>query len=329
MSWFRRGLRYRHSLTRHSSLGNVFLICIHSIGVMDSHKCNEEMKRAVEHYEKLRSQGKWGSDVDGLILAWIRDSDDYRFGHRGKWNKSLPEDTFQRVAHMKLFNADGSEAETSGNGLCCLGQAIARVLNVEKGVFQIIDEVGGWGAKKEVSVENGLFDESKVKTTMGFPDFGGDKQNLDAKAVVWPLAEDAVFVDVGNPHLVALVKDLDEVEIAQHGSEAEKFFGTPVNVEFIVPGTDRRSLEMKVWERGVGVTEACGTGAVASVAACRKWGLIDIGNGNDVVVKMPGGEAIVSWEESSEEETSGDKNQSTVSILYATRVKYLGEYEPN
>ena len=329
MSWFGKGLRYPHSLTRHSSLGNVFFICIHSIGVMDSHKCNEEMKRAVKHFEKLRSQGKWGSDVDGLILAWIRDSDDYRFGHRGKWNKSLPEDTFQRVAHMKLFNADGSEAETSGNGLCCLGQAIARVLKVEKGVFQIIDEVGGFESRKEVTVENGLFGESKVKTTMGFPYFGGDKQNLDAKAVVWPLAEDAVFVDVGNPHLVALVKNLDEVEIAQHGSEAERFFGTPVNVEFIVPGTDRRSIDMKVWERGVGVTAACGTGAVASVAACKKWGLVDIGNGNDVVVKMPGGEAVVSWEESSEEKTSGDKNQSTVSILYATRVKYLGEYEPN
>lgn len=325
MRLFRKGLRSFHRLTKHSSLENVFLICVHSIGEMDSHKCNEEMKRAVKYFEKLRSQGKWGSDVDGLILAWIRDSEDSPFAHRSKWNKSLPEDTFQRVAHMKLFNVDGSEAETSGNGLCCLGQAIARVLNVKKGVFQIIDEVVGFESRKEVTVENGLFDESKVKTTMGFPYFGGDKQNLDAKAVVWPLAEDAVFVDVGNPHLVALVKDLDEVEIVKHGREAEKFFGSPVNVEFVVPGSDRRSLEMEVWERGVGVTQACGTGAVASVAACKRWGLIDLGPGSDVVVKMPGGEAVVSWEESSDKELWGDKNLSTVPILYSTEVKYLGE----
>ena len=329
MSWFRRGLRHPYLLTKHSSLENVFLICVHSIGVMDSYKCNEEMKRAVQYFEKLRSQGKWGSDVDGLILAWVRDSEDSRFGHRHTWNRDLPEDVFQRKAHMRLFNADGSEAETSGNGLCCLGQAIARALKVGKGVFQVIDEVRSSEARKEVTVENGLFDESKVKTTMGFPYFGGDKQNLDAKAVVWPLAEDAVFVDVGNPHLVARVKDLADIEIAEHGKKAELSFGTPVNVEFIVPGTDRRSIEMKVWERGVGITEACGTGAVASVAACQKWGLVDLGPGSDVVVKMPGGEAIVSWEESSGKELSGDKNLSTVPILYSTHVKYLGEYEPN
>ena len=324
----RRELRYPYKLTKHSSLGNVFMVCIHSIEVMDSHECNQEMKRAMRYFQKMYSKTGWPNDVDGLILAWIRNSEDTHFGHSHTWNHNLSEDVFQRKAHMKLFNADGSEAETSGNGLCCLGQAIARVLKVEKGVFQIIDEVKRTDSRKEVTVHNGLFDESKVKTTMGFPYFGGDEQNRDAKAVVSPIAEDAIYVNVGNPHIVARVKDLTEVEIAKHGKMAEILFGTPVNVEFIVPGTDRRSLEMKVWERGVGVTEACGTGAVASVAACEKWGLVDFGADSEISVKMPGGEAVVSWEESSGAKLSGTKNLSSIPMVYSTQVKYLGEYDP-
>lgn len=324
MSFITKGnRRFRRSyrVTKHSSLGNVFLICLFLQKELDSHSAHRLNLRAKEYFQDQRRKGRWGDDVDGLIFGWIRDSSVPHYAHTMIWDKNLPESLLQRVGHMELLNADGSEAETSGNGLCCLGQALAREKKVEKLALHIT-----YGnQKRTVTVDRGLYELSKVKTTMAFPEFGGDKENREAKESVLGIAEDAIYVNMGNPHIVARVSDLDAVEIAKHGRLAESFFG-PVNVEFIVPGADRKSIEMKVWERGVGVTEACGTGAVASVAACEKWNLVDLGRGMDVTVKMPGGDAVVSWDESEGKALSGTENPSLVPLEYSTKVEYLGKH---
>jgi diaminopimelate epimerase len=92
-------------------------------------------------------------------------------------------------------------------------------------------------------------------------------------------------VDVGNPHLVLLGEELDDVEVALLGPELERGAEGGVNVEFIAitPGTTE--VMLRVWERGVGETLACGTGSVAAAAAARDWGLV----GSTVRVHNPGG----------------------------------------
>ena len=95
--------------------------------------------------------------------------------------------------------------------------------------------------------------------------------------------------DMGNPHLVVLVPDLHGVDLVGTGSWLERQFPAGVNVEFITPATAADALDLLVWERGAGVTEACGTGATAAAHLAHTWGLV----GREVQVVMPGGSAEV------------------------------------
>jgi diaminopimelate epimerase len=99
-------------------------------------------------------------------------------------------------------------------------------------------------------------------------------------------------VDVGNPHLVVEVADPDAVDLAVEGAEIERQFAEGINVEYVtVEAPDR--IRLRVWERGAGITEACGSGACAAAHAAHAWGAVD----DRVVVAMPGGEAEVRLEE--------------------------------
>ncbi len=97
-------------------------------------------------------------------------------------------------------------------------------------------------------------------------------------------------VDMGNPHLVVLVDDVDAVDLEADGPWLEQRFPDGVNVEFIAVAGGADALRLRVWERGAGATEACGTGAVAAAHLAHQWGLV----GPDVRVDMPGGSAEVS-----------------------------------
>jgi diaminopimelate epimerase len=95
---------------------------------------------------------------------------------------------------------------------------------------------------------------------------------------------------VGNPHLVLLVDDVEKARVAQHGPhlEHDERFPNGTNVEFVAPdGTD--AIRMRVWERGVGETLSCGTGACAAAAVAHRRGLI----GERSTVRLPGGELVV------------------------------------
>ena len=99
-------------------------------------------------------------------------------------------------------------------------------------------------------------------------------------------------VDMGNPHLVILVADPSMVKLATEGAWLERQFPHGINVEYVAVDRRRPRLDMRVWERGVGITEACGTGACAAAHLAHAWGLV----GDEVHVSMPGGNARVRLE---------------------------------
>jgi diaminopimelate epimerase len=175
-----------------------------------------------------------------------------------------------RGTRMTLFNADGSRAEMSGNGIRCLAQRLAGgrdvTLDIETdaGIRRVdvrqVDE-----RTVDVRVAMGAVTEASV------PDL-----ELGAK--------DVLGASVGNPHAVALFADRAALDAAADG-----FAKTDRNIEFVVAGPEDDALTMRVVERGVGETQACGTGACAAAWAAHRWGLV----GERVTVHMPGGAAVV------------------------------------
>jgi diaminopimelate epimerase len=180
---------------------------------------------------------------------------------------------------MELRNADGSEAEMSGNGVRCLAQAavdaglvapprftVATAAGVRTVEF-VAGEVPGW---------------ARVRVDMGPVKIGTDQPQdfADRKART---------VDVGNPHLVLFGPDVANVDIEVLGPRLQSAFADGINVEWICLAVDGGGelLDLRVWERGVGETLACGTGSVAAAAAARSWGVVS-GSG-PVRVRNPGG----------------------------------------
>jgi len=183
---------------------------------------------------------------------------------------------------MHLFNADGSRAKMSGNGIRCLGQALSDARELREGVFVVSTDAG----RRRLQVEpGGAEGTSLVSVDMG--------PFAPGPAIPTPVAERlggrrAMTGDMGNPHLVVLVDDPGEIDVATEGSWFEGQFSDGVNVEFIaVTGED--TLALRVWERGAGITQACGTGACAAAQVAHDWGLV----GERIRVQMPGGTAEV------------------------------------
>ena len=163
---------------------------------------------------------------------------------------------------MTLRNADGSPAETSGNGLRCLARAVVDA---------------GWCDGPEVTIltDAGL---KRLQIT-------GDEITVDmGPAKVDGGNGEGTLVDMGNPHLVIVVDDPATVDLPELGRRH-----ADLNVEVIATTFMPHSLAMRVHERGVGETLACGTGACAAAAAAYDLGLV----GARVVVYQPGGQAVV------------------------------------
>ncbi len=187
---------------------------------------------------------------------------------------------------MALRNADGSVAEMSGNGIRCLGQAVAR----SRGVEHLDLLVATLGGDRRVVVGPG----PDAATALVEVDMGPVRP-VRLPPLAWDgFAPQAVeLVDVGNPHVVALAgtpAEVAELDLATLGPAIEAAVPGGVNLEVIAVADDRPdTLELRVWERGAGLTLACGTGAAAAAAVARRWGLV----GRRVVVRMPGGEVEV------------------------------------
>jgi diaminopimelate epimerase len=180
-------------------------------------------------------------------------------------------------ASMRVINSDGSEAEMCGNGVRC----VARYLDEHgEGGEKRIDT--GAGAIQTRVIERG--ETYRVCVDMGL-------------ACVLDLAvplEDAVAVDVGNPHVVLFRETLDAVDLVALGEEMQQseLFPNGTNVHVAVVD-DRSHLRVRHYERGAGLTMACGTGAVACVAAGIARGLVD----RAATVAVPGGELSIEIDE--------------------------------
>lgn len=194
---------------------------------------------------------------------------------------------------MTLVNADGGRAEMSGNGVRCLAWVAARE-GLLRGDELLVDTAAG---RRHVTVTrdaDGLVVAADVD--MGAITFEPDRIPLDAMsafdldAVVGDTKYHGDAAGIGNPHFVLLVDDPAAVPVTEHGPllEHDPRFPRRVNVEFIaVIGPDR--LAMRVWERGAGETQSCGTGACASAAVAHRRGLV----GEHVRVDVLGGTLAV------------------------------------
>ena len=162
---------------------------------------------------------------------------------------------------MRIFNADGSEAMMCGNGSRCVG----------KYVYEY-----GLTAKKEITLDT----RSGIKVLK--LDFGDQ----------FPFQ--STRVSMGNPHLVTFVEDITQINLPEIGPQLENYhlFPDRTNVEF-AQIVSKDTIRMRVWERGSGITQACGTGACATAVAAVLNGLA--GRKCDII--MDGGTVTIEWEE--------------------------------
>lgn len=192
-------------------------------------------------------------------------------------------------ASYRVFNIDGSEAEQCGNGLRC----VVRVLAGDGGgtSFELDSPAGTVAAR--------LRDDGRISVSMGVPEFApervpflaealADRYPLEVSGETWSVAA----LSMGNPHCVLDVESVTAAEVARLGALIENHprFPRRTNVGFrhIV---DAAHIDLRVFERGVGETPACGTGACAAAVAGRREGLL----GDEVTVSLPGGQLVVSW----------------------------------
>lgn len=194
---------------------------------------------------------------------------------------------------MRIFNADGSEARMCGNGIRCVGKFvydrnIVRKKNISvetlSGIKQLELTTGSDRLVSLVTVGMGKadFTPEKIPVISGVP-FVNMPLEVHGKVYL------ATCVSMGNPHAVVYVDDPATLDLGQTGPAFEKhrLFPDRINTEFIKV-IDRRTIEMRVWERGSGETYACGTGACAAAAASVKLGLCDAGV--PVTVRLTGGD---------------------------------------
>jgi diaminopimelate epimerase len=183
---------------------------------------------------------------------------------------------------MELHNADGGAAEMSGNGIRCLVQAAVDAGWVDPGPVT----VATGGGLRTVLYRRG------DRPGLGFAsvDMGAARLGPELEVDFLPLeiASSVRFartVDMGNPHIVLFGSPVDRATVIATGAPLEHSLPGRANVEYVWPGTDVDTLTMRVWERGVGETLACGTGACAAAVAAHSWGLV----ASPVLVLSPGG----------------------------------------
>ena len=202
---------------------------------------------------------------------------------------------------MVLYNADGSEAETSGNGLRCFVKYAIDHGVTPKGRSEITVETGAGVSRASGIVKNGLV--QSVRVSMGRPHF--EPQDVpvavEAKAPILDLPLkigrtklSLTCVSMGNPHAVQLLTDpVDVYPLNTIGPQVETHALFPARVNFSVARVvDRSHIESRTWERGVGETLACGTGASAVLVTARLHDLA----GDRVQLMQTGGSLVVEWD---------------------------------
>lgn len=240
-------------LTKHHGAGNDFVVLLDLDGTAPD-VGPETARRVCDRH--------LGIGADGLIRGTRAGAD------RGA------------VLRFELWNADGSPAEMSGNGMRCLAQAALEAGAVDAGVpFGVVTPAG----RRQVTVRCGDTPETAwAVVEMGRALIEGETDRCN-------VGHGNLLVDMGNPHLVVLGPDPAGVDVATLGSQLGSADPAGRNVEFVALGPGPDEVTMRVWERGVGETLACGTGACAAALACHHWGRV----GTSVTVHQPGGSVAV------------------------------------
>ena len=206
-----------------------------------------------------------------------------------------PSDTAD--AFMRVWNADGSRVQTCGNALRCVGWLLMEANGSDRAV---IDTLGG----PTVAVRAG---ERRVTVDMGEPRLDWTEvplaEEMDTRGIelqVGPIDDPVLHtpgaVSMGNPHVVFFTDRQDDGFVSGSGSlvEHHPLFPEGVNVGF-ANILERDHIRLRVWERGAGLTQACGTGACAALVASARRGLVN----RKARVTVDGGELVIDWDEAS------------------------------
>lgn len=243
------------------------------------------------------SDRHFGVGSDGLILINPSDKADFE---------------------MEMYNADGSRGEMCGNGIRCVAKYVYDYGLTDQTSISV--ETLGGIKYLDLTVKDGK--AVLVKVDMGKPELSPEKipvVSAGEKVVDEPIDVDGqnyrmTCVSMGNPHAVVYVDcDVRDLPLEEIGPKFENHerFPNRVNTEF-VRVLDRRTVEMRVWERGSGETLACGTGACAVAVSCVLNGLTE----DEVTVKLLGGDLQIKW----------DREKDTVFMTGPAEVVFDGEW---
>lgn len=198
---------------------------------------------------------------------------------------------------MRIFNHDGGEVEACGNATRAVGLLLGQPASIETlgGLLHVDPADGG------------------VTVDMGEPRFEWDQIPLAYPVdthhmpVAWEVLDNPTAVNVGNPHVIFFVDDNRAIELDRLGPEIEHdpLFPERVNVN-VATVESRQRISLRVWERGVGETRACGTGACATAIGAMRRGLVD----REVTVALPGGELAIEWTEAGRIRMTGPAAES-------------------
>ncbi len=240
--------------------------------------CLEEDVKEPEELAKKISVRHFGVGSDGLVLILPSEKADFR---------------------MRIFNPDGSEAEMCGNAVRCVAKYVRDRNLIDADEFEI-ETLAGIIKPKVISSGR----VSMVRVDMGEPVFergkipmvGSDGSVIDEMLDARGTDVNITCVSMGNPHCVIFVESVDFSEFECLGKiiENHELFPNRINVEF-VNVLNEHEIEMRVWERGVGESLACGTGACASAVAC----VLNKKTGRDVTVRLKCGDLKILWDEKS------------------------------
>jgi diaminopimelate epimerase len=185
-------------------------------------------------------------------------------------------------AMMRIFNADGSEVEACGNASRAVALLMGKRAELLTVGGRIIVEPTGNGATAEMGMAHFAWDDIPLAYAM----------DTAAMPVGWEELTDPIAINVGNPHVIFFVADCDSVELGRLGPliETDPLFPERINVNVAtVTGPD--ALKLRVWERGAGLTLACGTGACATAVAAIRSKRVT----SPVTVTLPGGVLTIAW----------------------------------
>ncbi len=217
---------------------------------------------------------------------------------------------------MDMYNADGTQAEMCGNGIRCVGKYVYDYGLTDKTSISVETLAGI--KYLDLKVENGKV--SMVTVDMGSPIMNAadvpvksDKgQVVNERITVDGVDYYMTCVSMGNPHAVMFVDDTDSFPLEKIGPlfENNPVFPNRVNAEF-VQILDRKTVKMRVWERGTGETLACGTGSCATAVAC----VLNNKTDNELTVKLLGGDLIIRY----------DRENNKIYMTGPARVVFDGE----